>query len=342
METQTPRWTLGSLAQMLGGELQGPADLALNRPVSVETDDPNGIAFAESEKYLVRAEESQVGAVLIGRDARATAKAAIRVDEPRLAFFMLLKLSERPLPISPGVHPTAVVDPSASVDSSASVGPFAVVEAGAVIGAGVRVFPFCYVGTNCRIGSGTILYPHVTLYQDVRVGEDCIIHSGVVLGADGFGFVWDGEQRIKVPQVGGVEIGNRVELGVNTAIDRATAGETTIGDGTKIDNLVQVGHNDRIGEHTVIAGCSGLAGSVEIGDRCVIGGQVAFRDHVRLGDDVHVAGRSGIERDLLEPGQYFGIPALPALEAIRIFKATQRLPEILSRLRKLEQKVEGD
>lgn len=340
METQTPRWTLGSLAQMLGGEPQGPADLALNRPVSVETDDPHGIAFAESEKYLARAEQSQVGAVLVAREARATAKPTIRVDDPRLAFFMLLKMSEKQLPITGGVHPTAVVDPSARIDASASVGPYTVIEAGTVIAAGVRIFPFCYVGQNCTIGSGTTLYPHVTLYQDVRLGEECIVHSGVVLGADGFGFVWDGKQRVKVPQVGGVEIGNHVELGANTAVDRATAGETTIGDGSKIDNLVQVAHNDHIGQHTVIAGCTGLAGSVEIGDRCVIGGQVAFRDHVRLGNDVHVAGRSGIERDLLEPGQYFGIPALPALEAIRIFKATQRLPEVLSRLRKLEKKGE--
>lgn len=339
METQTPRWTLGELAQLMGGELIGPADLPIRRPVSADTDDPLGIAFAESEKYLEAAEASGVGALLIDRELRVPNKPAIRVDQPRLAFFMLLKLTERPLPSSKGIHQTAVVSPDAFIDETASVGAYAVIEAGAVVGARAKVFPHCYVGENCKIGAGTILYPNVVVYQDVEIGQDCIVHSGVVIAADGFGFVWDGSQRIKVPQVGGVVIGDRVELGANTTVDRATAGETTIGDGTKIDNLVQVAHNNHIGDHVVIAGCTGLAGSVEIGDRCVIGGQVGFRDHTKLGDDVHIAGRSAIEKDILEPGQYFGVPALPAMEAIRIYKVNQKLPEVWSRLRDLEKKV---
>lgn len=341
METKAARWTLGDLAAMIQGDLSGPAEMPIDRPVSADTNDPRGLAFAESEKYLTRAESSGVGAVLLNRDLRETSLPSIRVDDPRLAFFMLLKMSEQPLPIQPGVHPTAVVSPEATVDPSAFVGPYSVIETGAVLGARAKVFPFCYVGENCKIGAKTILFPHVTLYQDVTIGEECILHSGTVIGADGFGFVWDGRQRIKVPQVGSVRIGSQVELGANTAVDRATAGETTIGDGTKIDNLVQVAHNNRIGEHTVIAGCAALAGSVEVGDRCVIGGMVGFRDHVSLGDDVFVAGMSGIEKDLPGPGQYFGVPALPALEAIRIFKATQRLPEIMKRLKELEKKV-GD
>jgi len=324
---------------MIQGDLAGPADLPIARPISAGTADPSGIAFAESEKYLSQAEASGVGAVLLDREMRETPLPAIRVDQPRFAFFMLLKLSERPLPSADGIHPTAIVSAEATVDPSASIGPYAVVEKGAWIGPGARIFPYCYVGENCRIGARTVLYPHVTLYQDVTVGEDTILHSGLVVGADGFGFVWDGSQRIKVPQVGAVKIGNRVELGANTTVDRATAGETSIGDGTKIDNLVQVAHNNRIGEHTVIAGCTGLAGSVEIGDRCVIGGMVGFRDHVSLGDDVFVAGMSGIEKDLAGPGQYFGVPALPGMEAMRIFKLHQRLPEIWNRLRELEKKV---
>jgi UDP-3-O-[3-hydroxymyristoyl] glucosamine N-acyltransferase len=339
METKAARWTLGELAAMFQGTVSGPADLPIDRPVSADTPDPRGIAFAESDKYLDRAEEAHVGAVLLNRDLRETALPAIRVDDPRTAFFMLLKMSERPLPIGAGVHPTAVVADGASIDPTASVGAYVVIEGGVEIGPDAKVFPFCYVGENCKIGAKTILYPHVTLYRDVSIGEECILHSGTVAGADGFGFVWDGRQRLKVPQIGSVRIGGKVEIGANTTVDRATAGETTIGDGTKIDNLVQVAHNGRIGEHTVIAGCTGLAGSVEIGDRCVIGGMVGFRDHVSLGDDVFVAGMSGIEKDLPGPGQYFGVPALPGLEAMRIFKATQRLPEILSRLRELEKKV---
>lgn len=339
METQKARWTLGELAQMLGGDLIGDADLAIDRPVSAETDDPRGIAFAESEDYLKKAEASSVGALLLDREIRETTKPAIRVDQPRLAFFMLLKMSERPLPHKVGIHPTAIVSPSAQVHPGASIGALTVIEDGAVIEDAARVYPHCYVGENCKIGPGTILYPNVTLYQDVTIGSGSIIHSGTVIGADGFGFVWDGKTRVKVPQIGGVVIGSNVEIGSNTSIDRATAGQTSIGDGTKIDNLVQVAHNAKIGQHTVIAGCTGVAGSAEIGDRCVIGGQVAFRDHSKIGDDVFVAGRSAIEKDLMEPGQYFGVPALPALEAIRIFKITQRLPEIWSRLRDLERKV---
>lgn len=339
MEKQTARWTLGEIAAMIQGELDGPADKPIDRPVSAATPDARGIAFAESDKYLAQAEQSGVGAVLLAKDIRKTDIPSIRVDNPRLAFFMMLKLSERPLPASTGIHPTSVVAEDAVIDPTASIGAYAVVEAGSVVGAGAQVFPFCYVGANCRIGARTILYPHVTLYRDVTIGEDSIIHSGAVIGADGFGFVWDGSQRIKVPQIGNVVIGQNVEIGSNTTVDRATAGDTSIGDGTKIDNLVQVAHNNRIGKHTVIAGCTGLAGSVEIGDRCVIGGMVGFRDHVSLGDDVFVAGMSGIEKDLAGPGQYFGVPALPALEAMRIFKIHQRLPEIMSRLRELEKKV---
>lgn len=341
METKTARWTLGEIASLLQGDLSGPADLPIDRPVPADMNEPMGIAFAESEKYLDRAELSSVGALLLNRDIRATTKPSIRVDDPRTAFFMLLKMSEKSLPAEVGIHPTAVVSPDAFVDPTASVGAFVVLEKGSSVGPGAQVFPFCYVGENCKIGAKTILYPRVTLYQDVTIGEETILHSGVVVGADGFGFIWDGRKRLKVPQVGSVVLGDQIEIGANTTIDRATVGETSIGSGTKIDNLVQVAHNDQIGEHVVIAGCTAVAGSVRIGDRCVIGGMVGFRDHVEIGDDVSVAAMSGIEKDLEGPGQYFGVPALPVMEAMRIYKLHQRLPELLSRIRDLEKKVGG-
>jgi UDP-3-O-[3-hydroxymyristoyl] glucosamine N-acyltransferase len=270
----------------------------------------------------------------------SAAKPHIQVDSPRASFAMLLALSARPLPIEQGIHSTALVSESAEVHESASIGPYVVVESGAKIEAGARVYPFCYVGEGCTVGENAILYPNVTLYQDVEVGARTIIHSSAVLGADGFGFVWDGKRRVKIPQVGRVVIGEDAEIGAATTIDRATAGETSIGRGTKLDNLVQVGHNCRIGEDGVIAGQCGISGSCVIGDRFVMGGQGALSDHATVTDDVIFAGRTATSQDITEPGAYFGVPAGPANEMLRAFVLQPKLPEMFSRLRKLERRLE--
>jgi UDP-3-O-[3-hydroxymyristoyl] glucosamine N-acyltransferase len=266
-------------------------------------------------------------------------KPHIKVDSPRVAFGMLLALSARPLPLQAGIHETALISPLAEVHESASVGPYVVVEAGAKIGAGARVYPFCYVGEGCSIGEKAVLYPNVTLYQDVEVGARAIIHSSAVLGADGFGFVWDGKRRIKVPQVGRVLIGDDAEIGAASTIDRATAGSTVIGRGTKIDNLVQVGHNVRIGEDGVIAGQSGISGSCVVGDRFVMAGQCALSDHATITDDVTFAGRTATSKDITEPGVYFGVPAKPAQEGLRAFMLQPKLPEMFARIKKLEKRL---
>lgn len=340
MEKEAPAWTLGSIAAMLDGEAVGPTDLPIGRPVSAGSDDPAGITFAENDAYLKAAETSGVGAVIVGPDV-TTSKPSIKVQVPRLAFFKLLHLAERPMAAEQGVHPTAVVDPSATVEAGASVGPFAVIGPGARVEAGAIVGPHCVVGDRSVVGADTRLYPRVTLYHDVVLGRGCVVHSGAVIGADGFGFVWDGRSRIKVPQVGGVRIGDAVEVGANTCIDRATAGDTTIDNGSKFDNLIQIGHNGRIGKHVVIAGQTGLSGSVTIGDRCVVGGGVVINDHVAIASDVSLGGRSGVDKDIVEPGEYFGTPARPAREALRAFVLATKLPEIWQRLRRLE-RMAGD
>lgn len=337
METRKARWTLGELAEQLGGELRGSADLPIERPVSADSDDPLGIAFAESSEYLSKA--ANVGAVIVGRGVEDPGRNLIKVDNPRLAFGMLLALSVKPLPIEVGVHPSAVIHESAKIDPSAAIGPYVVVEQGASIGPRAQIYAFCYVGEGCSIGAGTSLMPHVVLYQDVVVGERCLLHSGVVLGADGFGFIWDGSKRFKVPQVGTVRIGNDVEIGANTTVDRATAGVTSIGDGVKLDNQIQIGHNSSIGDHTVIAGHSGISGSTKIGKRVVMGGGVGTNDHISITDDVVLGGRSGVDRDITEPGQYFGTPARPAAEGVRAMLLVPKLPELMSRIRALEKKV---
>lgn len=324
---------------MLKGDLHGPPDMPIARPATADSDDPQGIAFCESDTYLATAESRGVGALIVKRGVE-TAKPSIQVDSPRAAFGMLLALSARPLPIQPGIDATALVSEEADVDESACIGPYVVVERGAVIEAGARVYPFCYIGEGCSIGENAILYPNVTLYQDVEVGARTIIHSSAVLGADGFGFVWDGKRRIKIPQVGRVVIGDDAEIGAATTIDRATAGETVIGRGTKLDNLIQVGHNCRIGTDGVIAGQSGISGSCVVGDRFVMGGQSALSDHATIGDDVTFGGRTATSQDITEPGVYFGVPAGPANEMIRAFVLQPKLPELFSRLRKLEKRLE--
>lgn len=341
MAKNAPQFTLSTLAKALHGDYEGPADLPLIGPAAAGDPSPMGVTFAESEEYLKLAESVDVGAIIVSRQERASDKPLIRVENPRVAFGMLLGICDRPLPLEQGIHPTAVVHESANVHESARIGPFAVVEDGVDIGPEVKIYPFSYIGENCTLGRGTVVYPHVVLYKDVTVGERCILHSGCVLGADGFGFLWDGRRRIKVPQVGGVTLGDSVEVGANTTVDRATAGQTQVGHGTKLDNLVQVGHNVSIGTDGVIAGQSGISGSSKIGDRVVMGGNVGLSDHVTITDDVTLGGRSGVDRDIKESGEYFGTPARPMREAVRTFLTLPKLPEMMTRLRALEKEVEA-
>lgn len=338
MATTTPPWTLGQLAELLQGQLNGSADLEISGLVSAGDSDPTAITFAESEEYLAKAQSAKIAALLVSPGLSPTIPHIV-VENPRLAFFLLLRLCDRPLSISAGVHPTAVIADSATIDESASIGAYAIVGENSRVGPKAVLHPHAVVGDRCVVGEGSAVFPRAVLVQDVTLGRNCIIHAGAVIGADGFGFVWDGQRRIKVPQVGGVTLGDDVEIGANTCIDRATAGQTRIGRGTKIDNLCQIGHNCEIGEDTVLAGACGISGSVKIGSRCVLGGGVGTNDHISIADDVTLGGRSGVDRDITEPGAYFGTPARPIGEAMRAFMLIPKLPEIWSRLRKLEKKV---
>ncbi len=339
MAGSAKRWTLGDLAAELGGELVGDPHMPISRPAPADDDDPDGICFAGARKYVEKAEASAVGAVLISPDLLPCAKPHILVADPRRAFGHLLALWRRPLPLSPGVHAAAIVDPGASIDPTARIGAYAVIERDARVGPEAQVFPFAYIGENCQIEDRAIIYPHAVLYQDVRVGKGSIIHSGAILGADGFGFEWDGAEQVKVPQVGGVRIGDDVEIGPNTCIDRATSGTTTLGDGVKLDNLVQIGHNVDVGAHTVIAAQTGVSGSTSIGERVTMGGACATSDHIRIADGARLGGRTGVLSDIEASGDYWGMPARPLLEAMRASVLVYRLPEIMNRLRDLERRL---
>lgn len=332
--------TLSDLAKALQAPFSGPANLTITRPVPAGYDDPEGITFAGNESYLKLALESDVAAIIVPMEAPELDKPVIKVPNPRAAFAMVLHLMSRPMPLNSGIHPTALVDSSATIGENVSIGPYVVVESGAVIGANSKVYAHGYIGENCKLGEGVMLYPRVTLYQDVRLGDGCIVHSGAVIGADGFGFVWDGEVQRKIPQVGGVIIGKNVEIGANTCIDRATSGETRVADGTKLDNLIQVGHNVKIGEDTVVAAIVGIGGSTEIGSRVTVGGQAGFADHVKVADDVVLAGRTGVIGNIDQAGQFFGLPPVPVKQAMRSMALQQRLPDLFQRMRALEREIE--
>ncbi|HWP30722.1 MAG TPA: UDP-3-O-(3-hydroxymyristoyl)glucosamine N-acyltransferase [Fimbriimonadales bacterium] len=332
-------WTLEELAEILGGELSGPSNVIIRRPVPAGHNDAEGITFAENAKYLELVEKSDVAAVILPEKGLESKKPSIRCRAPREAFGRILALVAKELPLAEGVHPTCVISPEAQIDEGAAIGAYCVVESGTKIAPGAKIYPFCYIGENCQIEAGAKLYPHVVLYKNVRIGERTIVHSGAVLGADGFGFFWDGEKRRKIPQVGSVVIGDDCEIGALTAIDRATAGETLIQRGTKIDNLVQIAHNVEIGEHSIIAGQTGISGSAKIGARVTMGGKVGVRDHVNICDDVNLGGRTDVVSDITEPGDYWGSPAKNAQKQIRLFMLIEKLPELMQQLRRLEQEI---
>lgn len=333
-------WTLADLASILGGVLDGPADLIIHRPVPAGDPDPHGLTFAESQNYVDLVVASGVGAVIILSTDDPKGVPSIRHPRPRQAFGHFLALCAEPLPLNPGIHETAIVAPDALIDPTAQIGAYSVIEPGSVIEAGAKVYAFCYVGERSRIGKHAVLMPRVTLYQDVSIGDHSTINSGAVIGADGFGYYWDGSAHKKVPQVGGVKIGAHVEIGANTCIDRATAGATQIKAGVKLDNLVQVAHNCQIGSHTIIAALCGVSGSTIVGERVTMAGQVGTKDHVKIGNDIVLGGRTGVTNDLSEPGAYWGTPATPLRKAMHAAALSRKLPELLERIKTLEAKIQ--
>ncbi len=332
---------LGEIAGKIGGKLIGDPDAVIARPVAAGTSDPDAITFVGAKKYAERMEGCRVAAVITTEElSSAFDCGVIVVSNPRAAFGMALSLFARPMRLSEGVHSSATVSGDAVLSDSVRIGANAVIEADVHLGEGVQIYPGCYIAQGVRIGPRTTLMPNVTLYAGVRVGERCLIHAGAVIGSDGFGFEWDGQQRIKIPHIGGVVIGNDVEIGANACIDRAPLEDTVIADGAKLDNLVQIGHGVQVGQHTVIASQSGLSGSVRLGERCMLGGQVGIADQLTIGDDVILGGKSAAFQNISKPGIYFGVPARPVAENQRITAMLPKLPELSRRIRRLERQIE--
>jgi len=333
--------TLEELAQHLGAEPSERPGPLIAGVKPVEFAGAQDITYVAAAPFVAKLREGAAAAVIILPDLDPCGLPHIRSKNPEAAFARLTALYYPHPEAPPGISARAEVHPEAVIGQGVSVGPFAVVAKGASIGDGSVIEAHSFIGENVRIGSNTRIFPHVTIYARVTIGDRVIIHSGTVIGADGFGFARDVDEHgaplaVKKYHSGTVEIGDDVEIGALCAVDRALAGVTTIKQGAKIDNLVQVAHNVTIGSGTVIAAQSGVAGSSTLGDFCMVGGQTGIRDHVRVGHGAMLATKAGIYRDVPDRSAVSGIPAMPHQHFLRVQSAYKRLPEILDRIRKLE------
>ena len=286
-------YTLGELADRFGGEIHGDAACRIHRIVPLEHAGEGDLSFLSNRHYLGYLQSTKADAVLVAeRDRQHCPVTAWVVTSPYGVYARVARLFHPPEPVTGGIAPGAVIDGTAQIDGTAFIGANSVIGRDVSVGPGVFIGPGCVIGDSCRVGQGSRLTASVTLLQDVHIGERVLIHAGAVIGADGFGFANDQGQWLKIPQVGGVRIGNDVEIGANTAIDRGALDNTVIGDGVKLDNLIQIAHNVRIGEHTAIAGCTAIAGSTTIGRRCAIGGCVGIVGHLSIADDVQITAKT--------------------------------------------------
>jgi UDP-3-O-[3-hydroxymyristoyl] glucosamine N-acyltransferase len=327
-------FTLGEIVARLGGEALGEVPEPLTGVAALDSAGPRHLAFLANSKYRGRLATTKAGAVILGPgDRDAAAMPRIVSDNPYAYYARAVALFNPEEAVRPGIHPQAAVDPSARVDAGAQVDAFAVIGPGATVGPGAHVGEHCVLGRGVCIGAGTRLHPRVSVYHGCTVGARCVVHSGAVIGADGFGMARDAGRWVKIPQVGAVRVGDDVEIGANTTIDRGALDDTVVGDGVKLDNQIQVGHNCVIGAHTVIAGCTGISGSVTIGRDCMIGGGVGIAGHLAICDGVTLTGFTFVTKSITEPGTYSsGMPLLPHAQWLRMAVHVRRLDDIVARL----------
>lgn len=334
--------TLGEAADLVDGALRGPADHPVEGVAAVDRAGPRELAFLASRRYRTEVAGRGDGPWLVSADLEDELPAgawAVVAADAHAALQILLDHFHPAAPPAAGVHPTAVLGRGVRLGAGVYVGPYAVLEEDVVLGDGVRVGAHTVVGRGSRIGDGTVLHPQVTLYAGVTVGARCVVHSGARLGSDGFGFVFrDGAHR-KIPQVGGCVVGDDVEIGANTCLDRGSLGDTVVGDGVKLDNLVQVAHNVRVGSRSLMAALSGVAGSTRLGEGVWVGGQVGVVNHLEIGDGAQVAFGSILYKDLGPGETVSGHPARPHREELRTRAMTARLPELRARVKALEAEV---
>ena len=331
---------LKEIADMVGGKLVGDPDVTITRVAPIRNAQPGEITFISNEKYVAYAKETKASAIIVSPDLSEVKNNLIVAENPYLAFAKTVEtLMDKPLPRTPGTHPSAIVDPHATIGKDVSIGPNVVIEAGAVIGDRVTLRANVYVGHGVAIGADTVVHANASFYHGVQIGKRCIIHSSVALGTDGFGWAPNGPTYTRIPQVGNTILGDDVSIGAGTVINRGALGDTIIGSGTKIDSQVIISHNVEIGENCLLVSQVGVSGTVKIGNHVTLGGQVGVAGHLEIGDNVQVAAQSGVSRSLSANGVYFGSPARPMGHAKRTIAAIQKLPELRDEIKNVQKRM---
>jgi UDP-3-O-[3-hydroxymyristoyl] glucosamine N-acyltransferase len=333
--------TLSQIVERFGGELLGEGEVRVDQVATLESATHGQISFFVNPRYRRQLEQTQAAAVIVKREAVGLIERPLIVcDNPYAYFGRVSDFLNPPEPVIPGVHPTAAIDAGAQVHASACIGPLASVAAGAVIGARTLLGPGSHVGARARIGADCRIHANVSIYHDCSIGARAILHSGAVIGADGFGVAMHGGRWLKIPQIGRVIIGDDVEIGANTTVDRGALDDTVIEDGVKLDNQIQIGHNCRIGAHTAIAGCVGIAGSTRIGRYCRIGGGAMIAGHLEIADNVEIGAATGVGKSISKAGTYTGaLPMSPHAEWLKNAAHIRHLDRMANRIRELETRL---
>lgn len=333
--------TAVQIAQKMGGKLEGLGDVAISGMAGLEDAKIGDISFLANPRYSSFVATTKASVVVVNEDWKGSAPCTlIKVKNADAAFAMIAEmLSPPPVVILPGIHPTAIVAPDAKMGKNLSIGPYCVIENGVQVGDGTILFAGCYLGQGTIVGRECKFYPRVSTREYTKIGDRVVIHNGAVIGSDGFGYSKDGKTWKKIPQIGVVEIGDDVEIGANVTIDRARFGKTVIGKGVKIDNLVQIAHNVRVGENTAMAAQVGISGSTVIGSNVQIGGQAGFAGHLKVGDNSVVGAQGGVTKDVQPATFVSGYPAREHAEETKMYAHLARLPEFKQRLKDLEKKM---
>ena len=334
--------TAAEIARHLEGEVLGDGAAVLTGFAPADKAKAGDLTFAENETYFLRAEQSAASAIMVDSPFTSPRKVIIRVSNARIAFAKVLPLFFPEPTFAAGVHPTAIIAVTAEVDATAHVGPYCVVSDQCRIGPRAILHARISVGAQSVVGADTQIFPNVTLYPRTQIGQRVRIHAGTVVGSDGFGYVLDNGVHRKVPQVGYVIIHDDVEVGANVTIDRGALGPTSIGRGTRIDNLVQIAHNVIVGDHCLIVAQAGIAGSTKLGNYVTLAGQVGLAGHLKIGNKVVIAAQSGVMHDIPDGEKWFGYPAQPDRKMKRQMLAIQQLPDLLRRVVELERKAGTD
>lgn len=336
-----PQYTLAELAEKFEGTVKGDPQYIITGLASLQVANENDLSFLANAQYKKFLNDTKAGAVLLDKEQAASFEGnAIVLQDPYLAYAKISYLFDTK-PISKcGIHPTAVIAESATIDPTAAIEAYAVIESDAVIGAGVTVGAHCFIGARCVIGDGGWLAPRVTLYHDVKIGKRVVIQSGAVLGGEGFGFAIEKGKWFRIAQIGGVTLGDDVEIGANTTVDRGALADTIIGNDVKLDNQIMIGHNVQVGDHTAMAACVGISGSTKIGRRCIIGGSVGMAGHLEICDNVILTGMTMVTRSISEPGTYSsGTSMQTSAEWRKSVARFRHLDEMARKIQQLEKKL---